>query len=968
MSDPCARPDLSVEDWERVRSIFADTIAQPADERHAFLDVACVGAPEVRRQVESLLRAHDRAGDFLEMGGVRAIAPWATERSSAPNPDSQDEDDDPLIGCLLGPYRLTRLVGRGGMGRVYFAERADDLYDREVAIKVVSAGPAGLAGVFARPFSREQRILASLVHPHIAQLLDAGATPEGAPYLVMEYVEGQNIIAHCEAEALSIEQRLRLFDGVCAAVEFAHTRMVVHRDLKPSNILVTADGSPKLLDFGVASLLQAEESTAEDHTTIDFRALTPEYASPEQLRGEPVSMSSDVWALGVLLYRLLTGAHPFTFDTRSPLEIERVIRDERPVPPSEAIAKPDPDVRRARARRLRGDLDNIILTALRVEPGRRYGTVTRLRADIQAHLGGYPVSARSNTWSYRTSRFVRRNRLGVATASILIASILAALTGVAWQSRLAVREAGRAEATLGYLVEMFGSLDPDVLGGRAVTARELLDIGVARLESQLDPQPEVQAEVAGVLGQMFQRLGLYSEARPLLESSYDFAVSGGSRDKGRALAASRLASLLHEQGELAEARELATLSLDVRRRVYGPRDTSLADGYADLGVILSEQGEYDEARGLLLEALEIDREAGRRDAVARGLDHLGLIEFRFGEFGESRSLHEEALATRLELYGESDTRTALSLLNLSEVLSQLGEYDLAIEALDRCLAIRRNLLGEQHPDVAVALNALGNVYQRIGDLEAAEHVLLEALAIRRAVFGDRHPETAVTQNGLGVVLYFLGDHAAAAERFADAVSIWTEQLGDEHPDVLSGLNNLGAAQREAGDLSAAEAVLRQVLAIRRRTLGEGHADFYQSLNNLAVLLAARGQYVEAEAGYTEAIAGWRATLGPEHPTTAFAMYGLGRLLYQLGRFGEAETQLRDALSLRTAALEPESTDIAVVRYHLGLCLLAVGRVAEARSHLEAALPPIEAQWGEEHEFAIGIKDGLRRVASQEGSG
>ena len=954
-------PDLSADAWERVRTIFVDAIAEPAERRAAFLDAACADAPDIRRQVESLLEAHDVAGDFLELGGIRAIAPWTLGGSSAPDPGQPaEEEDDDLVGRALGPYRLIRLIGQGGMGRVYLAERADDLYEREVAIKVVSATHVGLAGVFARRFSREQRILASLVHPHIAQLLDAGTTPEGAPYVVMENVEGRNIIDHCEAEALSIEQRLRLFDGVCAAVEFAHTRMVVHRDLKPSNILVTPDGLPKLLDFGVASLLQHEESEAEDHTTIDFGALTPEYASPEQLSGGPVSTSSDVWALGVLLYRLLAGVHPFSFDTRSPLEIARVVREESPVPPSEAVAESAPDVRR-----LRGDLDNIVLTALRVETDRRYGTVTRLRDDIKAHLAGYPISARPDTWGYRTSRFVRRNRWGVAAASILAASVLAGLTGVAWQGRIAAREAEKAEATLGYLVEMFGSLDPDVLDGRSVSARELLDIGVARLESELSLQPEIRAEVAGVLGQMLQRLGLYAEARPLLESSYEVAVANGSREKGSAFAASRLASLLHEQGELVESRRLATFSLDIRRELYGPADTSVANGLTDLGAILSAQGEYVDARGLLLEALEIDRGAGRREAVARGLDNLGLIHGRFGEFAEARQLHEEALAIHVELYGEHDTRTALSLVNLADALLELGEYDLAIETLNRCLVIRRDLLGDQHPDVAVALTHLGNVYQSKGDLDAAERYLLEALAIRRAVFGDRHPETAVTLNTLGIVAYFRAEYATAAERFADAVSIWTEQLGEDHPDVLSGLNNLGAAQREAGDLDAAERVLRQVLDIRRRTLGEGHTDVYQSVNNLGDLQAARGRSAEAEANYVEAIQGWRTTLGSEHPTTAFALYGLGKLLYQTGRFGEAETRLRDALSLRTGALEPESTDIAVVRYYLGLSLLSQGNIAEARSQLEAALPPVEARWGGEHEVTIGIKDGLSRIAQED---
>ena len=868
--------------WKQIRAIFSQAVDLPPEQREAFIADACRHDLHVQMEVDSLVRAHDRAGAFLEVAGVDVVAPWL-DASSDPerSPLDDDREDGGPRGSEFGPYRVLKELGRGGMGTVYLAERADERYERRVAIKIVSGG---VAGAFARRFGREQRILASLEHPAIAQLYDAGTTSEGVPYLVMEFVEGRRIDDYCRDERLPVTERLELFDRVCAAVEFAHTRMVVHRDLKPSNVLVTREGVPKLLDFGVAGLLDPVDEVVTDPTTFGFRALTPEYASPEQLRGEPVSTSSDVWALGVLLYGLLTGRHPYRFESRSPIEIERVVRENPPERPSDAVIEEGGDGAQSVARRLKGDLDNVVLTALRVEPARRYETVGRLRADVRAHLEGFPVTARPDTWRYRAAKFARRHRVAVAAGSIVSLSLFGGLAGVAVQGRVAAREAQRAEATRDYLIGMFESLDPDALRGRSLTVEELLDLGAEALDRELEGQPEVRAEVAGVLGGVFQRLGAYARARPLLESARQSLLDRhGANHPATVVATTRLASLLHEQGELVEAEELATQSLEARRRLYGTGDTAVATGLSDLGMIRSSRGEFEDALALMDQALAIDQASGRRDAVATDLNNLAIIRLRLAENEEALRLGEEALAIQRELYGDLDTRVATSLRHVADALMALGRYGEAIAAFEECLMIRRELLGDRHPDVAVALDLLGRAHQSKGDLDAAETALLEALSIRREVFGEQHTETAITVNNLAIVAYFRGDYELAADRFRGVVDTWRVTLGEEHPDVLSGLNNLGASLRAAGELAAAEEVLREVLEMRERVLPAGHSAIWGSHNVLADVLRARGRYAEAEREYRIAIDGWREALGEDHSTVAFGYLGLGILQRDTGR-------------------------------------------------------------------------------------
>jgi serine/threonine-protein kinase len=943
-------------EWQRLDEILDRVLELSPDERVAFIERSCAGDAELRRRAHALLAAAERVSDFLERpvdayagGLLREIAD-----EPAQEPTSESVDRGSLASGRLGPYRLLRELGRGGMGAVYLAERDDEQYDRRVAIKVL---PVGLLGWgFRTRFLLERRILASLEHPNIARLYDAGVAEDGTPYFVMEYVEGRRIDVHCDEHRLSVRERLALFDQACDAVQFAHRNLVVHRDLKPANMLVSSEGAVKLLDFGIAKLLRDDGDSGMTLTNAGgFRALTPDYASPEQLRGEPVSTATDVYALGVLLFELLTGSKPYHPRDRSVSSVERAVLEQEPDRPSLSIARA-PEVAANRSttvavlrRQLHGDLDNIVLTALQKQPARRYASVQHLRDDLHRHLDGRPIHARPSTWRYRAAKFVRRHRLGVAAAALVLVSLISGLVGTAWQARVASREARRADRVRQFVVELFHVSDPDQSRGDSITARFLLDQGATRIKTELTREPELRAEMLSVLGGIYQRIGLYDQARPLLEEALVVRESRlGTRHLQVAGSAAMLASLLYDQGDYERAEALTRQALSVRRERLGENDTLVAASMTDLAAILGAQGDYDEAERLHRAGLEIDRRSGALERVAIDLSNLAVNEQRRGKYDEALAFAEEALALRLQLHGEEHTQIAMALHNLGSMLGSKGEYERAEQRYREAFAMRMKLLGAEHAHVAFTLNEIGLLNQRQGRLEEAEQAHRQALAIRRSAFGDDHLEVAASLNNIGVVRFFKGDVAAAAEHFEQALAIWRRKLTETHPTVLTGLNNLGATLRESGELERAEPFLREALALRRKALGEAHPDVAASHNNLGDLLARKGALEEAEANYRVALAGWRAALGPDHPTVALALIGLGRMMRTQGRCAEGESLLREALTLRLAKLDETGADVAIAREALGACLTALKRFPEAEPLLLASYSTLKEKRGDDH--------------------
>ncbi|MGA7415587.1 MAG: serine/threonine-protein kinase, partial [Bryobacteraceae bacterium] len=485
--------DSSAARWARLDELFYAASEMDAPERAAFIANSCGDDGVLRAELEALLRASEYTHGFLQKPLNEAA------RSVVEGTDQ--------TGQLIGRYRVIRELGEGGMGRVYLAVRADEQYQQRVAIKIMHGGLVPSNTMLLR-FRTERQILANLQHPNIARLLDGGVTEAGLPYLVMEYVDGIPINKYCEGR--SIEERLRLFRTVCNAVEYAHANLVVHRDIKPLNILVTADGTPKLLDFGIAKLLDPNftGAPAGQRTYATDRLMTPEYASPEQILGEPVTTATDVYALGTLLYELLAGAQPFGAQKLSPLAFARYITEVDPEPPSAAAAR-NVQIPVTDARRMRGDLDNVVRTAMRKEPARRYASVAQFAADIEAYVEGYPLLASADSWRYRASKFLGRHKRGVAVTAGVVALLIGSTIEMAVLAQRARREQAIAQQETQFLASVFSASTPEESQGTTITARDLLDRGAKRIDRELAGQPEVQASMLESIATAYRSIGQY---------------------------------------------------------------------------------------------------------------------------------------------------------------------------------------------------------------------------------------------------------------------------------------------------------------------------------------------------------------------------------------------------------------------------------------------------------------------------
>lgn len=782
--------------WTRVDRLLEQALDRPAGERAAHVVRATAGEPGVRREVLALLEADAATERFLE-------------RSALPLRMSGDGGPD-LSGSRLGPYRLLRRLGQGGMSTVYLAEREEG-FRRRVAIKV-------LQGVFPlrelrRRLHTERQILASLEHPHIARLYDGGNTRDGQPYLVMEYVRGEPLDAYWERRDLSLEAKLRLFVDICHAVEHAHRNLLVHRDLKPANILVTTEGEPKLLDFGIAKLLDVDrfDGLTGTATRTGLRPMTPAFASPEQVRGGPITTASDVYSLGVLLFHLLTGESPYRPGEDHPHALEAAVLEQTPPRPSDRTGG-------ALARRLRGDLDTIVLKALRKEPGRRYGSARELAEDVERFLSHRPVLARPETLGYRAVKFVRRNTWGTLATLTLVLLIVGFAVVTALQSARLARERDDAQAernrvrqTSDFLLDLLSRPDPAQARGEELTVREVLDRGAARLD-RLSDQPSLQAASLATVGRVYRELGLFDEARPPLERS-----------------------------------------LELRRRLHGEAHPETAESLRELALLDQDVGDYDAAEKHFREALETLQElyGHSHPRVAEILNDLGLLLYEQKRYDEAEPLLREALDLTRELLPDDDLRLAHVLNNLGLVLHDRGDLDGAERMYRESLSLTRKQVGETHPDTASSLNNLAVLLHDRGDLQGAQALHRESLELRRKLYGNHHPAVAVAAYNVARLDHSLGKVEQAEALYREALSISREVLGDEHPYVAIVCHHLGRLLRERGELEEAEARLLEALALERRRTGPASPSVAKILEELAKLRRAQGRIEDAEGDSAE---------------------------------------------------------------------------------------------------------------------
>jgi serine/threonine-protein kinase len=769
---------LEAEKWKKAKEIFQTAMDLPLAQRQAFIEREANGDALVKTEVETLLEAHDEAENFID-APVAAVADFL-----------EIEQKHSIVGKQIGAYKILEEIGRGGMGAVYLAERADAEYEKKVAVKLIKRG-LDTDEIISR-FRNERQILANLEHPNIARLLDGGATDDGLPFLVMEYVEGLPLTEFCEEKNLDLETRLKLFLEVCAAVQHAHRNLIVHRDLKPSNILVSEDKTPKLLDFGIAKLLTPTADFATGRTATNFNVMTPEYASPEQVRGETVTTATDVYSLGVVLYEILTGNRPYSFENQSLEKIIHTVCHSEPARPSSVrspkfqVSSPKPEESNPKSKiqnpkSLRGDLDNIVLMAMRKEPERRYSSVEQFAEDIRRYLNGLPVIAREDSFSYRTEKFVRRNKVGVAAAGGIAISLIAGIFATGRQARIARRQRDKAAKINKFLQKMLSSADPRAVGKDAKVV-EVLQIAADSIEKDFDNQPEIAADLNTTIGLTFLSVG-----------QIDFA-----------------------ERHLTEA-------LEIRRSLFGLAHHETAMSLNNFGKLLQAKGDLRTAEKLFRQSLAILRRVRSAEAldIACVLGNLGYLLMLEAKYEEAKDAHHEELRILRDRLGENHSEFARTLSNLANVFSVTGDKQTAESMHRKALAVAQKFYGGEHPDVALAKLHLAITIVNAKPDEA-ESLFRQSLDLRRRFFGDGHTETAWALYYLGDILMRKEDYERAVECAREILSWRAHSIPETHSVINSTLLMLARCNLVMNQPAEAEMLIRECLSLRHETLPSGH--------------------------------------------------------------------------------------------------------------------------------------------------
>lgn len=948
MSDPADATSvgMSPESWERIELLLDEALARPDAERATFLDGACGGDAALRREIEVLIDAHARTEGPLE----RLVADLGS--SGADNLLGTD-----WVGRRIGPYVVQRELGRGGMGAVYLARRADGQYDRHVALKVIQCP---LEGSRRARFLAERQILARLAHAGIAQLFDGGLTDAGLPYFTMEYVDGVPIDRYCDEHAFDIPARLQLFLKVCDAVAAAHRSLIIHRDLKPTNILATPDGV-KLVDFGIAKPL--DPTLDRDLTRTGAELFTPDYASPEQVAGAPITTASDVYSLGAVLYQLLTGLKPHRFTSRTPVDVERTICERDPPPPSHAIAALQSEsslesieradaIARARRtdpgrlkRQLAGDLDVILMKALSKDPARRYPSVDLLRQDIANHLQGLPVTARPDSRMYRARKFIRRHRAAVLAGALAVASLSVGLVATLIQAERAreqrelaavERDRARAEAARvkrvsGLITGLFRLADPEQSRGQSITAREILERGAQRVDAELTGDPETQAVLFDTIGQVDRNLALYDAADRLLRRSLDLRTKiFGSDSLEVAESLHNLAQLRSDRNDYAAAEAGFRQALALRRR-RGARSAEIAASLEGLGAMLSEAGKHGDAEPILREALELRRrEAPDAPETVATINNLALTLHRKGSFKQAEPLFREAVE-RSGRFPESVTPARVSsVLNLALLVHRFDRNPRAAEPLYReAVSLARRLYPSDHPDVATCLSEFARDLRDLGNLAEAEATGREALAMWRRLYGSRHREVMISTQTLAGLLADRDNAKEAEALFREALAMGRSLFTESHPLVLGADNALASFLEARGRLREALPLRETEFAGALRQYGENHTVVARALMGLGRGRLARGQRVEAEQAFGRALAIRQRIHPPGHWRIAEASVALGDCLRRARRFREAEALLQPGYETLRSSSEAAPEDVRSARNHLIELYESWGRPQEA---------------------------------------
>jgi len=871
---------MSSSRWQRVQTIFHLAADLPEEDRQPYVSAECSDDPTLAAEVMALLEEDSRGGSLLD----RDVSQVARAMLDAPV--------RPVLPLeSFGPYRISSVLGEGGMGVVYLATRAD--LGSHAAIKILR--DAWLSPSRRERFAAEQRTLAQLNHPSIARLYDADTLPDGTPWFVMEYVEGVPLTAYCDTHASTIPERLKLFRDVSEAVQHAHAHAIIHRDLKPSNILVTSDGTVKLLDFGIAKQLEGLEA---DLTRTGVRVMTPAYAAPEQVSAGRLGIHTDVYSLGVVLYELLAGRLPFDLADRTPNEMERIIVEQEPDRPS-VVARRTPALPvgssrlQSASKAQWADLDVLCLTAMHKDPARRYASVEALIRDVDHYLTGEPLEARADTLRYRAGKFVRRNWRAVTMATVTVAMIVGLTVfytvGLANARNVALAEAARTLRIQRFMMDLFQGNEDEAVGPadslRVVT---LVDRGVQQARS-LDLDPVVQTELFETLGNLYRSLGKFSPADSLLRTA-----------------------------------------LARRRTLFGPTHPSVASSLIALGELRIAQAEYDSADVLVRQGLDLAKRTrpATDPEIGKATKALGQLLYEQGSYEKAVPVLEEAI--RLQTRGDTASPgLASAITDLANTYFYLGKFALSDTLNQRALEMDKHLYGPRHAFVAGGLINLGAIRFEWAKYPEAERYYREALDINTAWYGVNHPETASSLTALGRCLASEQKLVEADTVLRQALEVLERVYGPVHPRVASALNEYSRVKQSEGKLDEAEAGFRRMAVMYKTIYHDKHYVISIALSNIAGVLQERKQYAQAEALFREAIQRYDSLLAPDHQLVGIAHARLGRVLRLQGRWADAEKESLAGYTILMKQPVPAVFWVQRARMDLAIEYDSLGRPAEA---------------------------------------
>ncbi len=804
----------------------------------------------------------------MSEGNGRAVQPGLSPGEKS----TESINRSPDSGQWIGDYRLVRKIGEGGMGVVYEAEQQHPR--RPVALKVIRGGRYVDEHV-VKLFEREAQALARLKHPGIAAIYEAGHTEDGQHFFAMELVRGVPLLDYALSrrhevppEASELKERLRLFCKICEAVNYAHQRGVIHRDLKPSNILVSSgegmrgSGSSlevvpevKILDFGLARITDADVAVSTIITEVGQIQGTLAYMSPEQTHGNPdeIDLRSDVYTLGVILYEMLTGQLPYEVHKGMPHEALRVICEEAPQPPSRLGFL----TREQGREKIDRDLDTILLKVLEKEPWRRYQSALALAEDVERYLNDQPILAHPPSTIYQIRKLVARHKAVVGfvvTLALLVTGFgiaMAVLSArIARERDKAIVAERTARQVSSFLVDLFKISDPSEARGNTVKAREILDQGAERISGELKEQPVVQATLMDTMGRVYQSLGIYGKAQPLLEGA-----------------------------------------LKTRQQKYGNAHPEVAESLNNLGALLQAKGEYARAEQMFNDSLAIRRKllGEEAPAIAESLNNLGGVHYFTGDYTGADPLYRQSLAMYRKLLGNESLEVAGVLNNLAMNLKALGDYETLEPLYRESLEIRREVLGNVHPAISQSLNNLAMFLYRKGEYDRAEPLFREALALNRKLYGEEHPEVATSLNNLALLLRDKGDYAAAEPLFRETLALHRKQLGEESEGTIGAMNSLAHLLTKKGDTRAAESMFREALSLQQQKFPESHWEIATTKSLLGACLTAQERYREAEVLLLEAYPIIREKFGDKHDRTKVALKRVVDLYTSWGKPERAAT-------------------------------------------------------------------------------